>query len=166
MRTLFDAFRSLVYTAGFIALWGWIALWLRRYDPLWGITLPPETLLPGIVLMTLGGLFALTCVATFTVRGQGTPMPLDAPRKLVAVGPYRWVRNPMYLGGGTLLLGFALVEHSISMILLVGAMFLAEHSFILWYEEPTLRERFGDSYKEYCRNVSRWFPRRPRSRTP
>jgi protein-S-isoprenylcysteine O-methyltransferase Ste14 len=139
---------------------------VRRYDAAWSVVLPETARVPGIVVMALGGLLVLTCVGTFALRGRGTPAVFDPPRKLVAVGPYTWVRNPMYIGGGVLLLGFALVEHSLSMILLVGAIFLAEHCFILWYEEPTLREKFGDSYKEYCRNVSRWIPRRPRSRTP
>jgi protein-S-isoprenylcysteine O-methyltransferase Ste14 len=162
MRVLFDAVRTLIYAAGFIFLWGYAALWARRYDAEIGVALPGWTHPQGIVFMALGLAFALTCAGTFAVRGRGTPAPFDPPRKLVAVGVYRWVRNPMYLGGGLAIVGFALYEQSVSILLLASAMWIAAHLFVYFYEEPTLRAKFNGSYVEYCRTVSRWLPRPPR----
>ncbi|HEV3220363.1 MAG TPA: isoprenylcysteine carboxylmethyltransferase family protein [Candidatus Acidoferrales bacterium] len=162
MRVLFDAIRSLIYATGFIFIWGYAALWVRRYDAELGVALPAWTRPLGIACMVLGTAFALTCVGTFVVRGRGTPAPFDAPRKLVAVGIYRWVRNPMYVGGFLTLMGFALYEYSVSILLLAVAMWLAAHLFVCFYEEPTLRAKFDGSYEEYCRAVSRWLPRPPR----
>ncbi len=161
MRALFDAVRSLVYATGFLFLWGYAAFWVRRYDAALGVTLPVWMRPLGIACMALGAAFALTCVGTFVVRGKGTPAPFDAPRKLVAAGPYRWVRNPMYVGAGLVIIGFALYEHSVSILLLGAGMWIAAHLFVCFYEEPTLRKKFNGSYEDYCRAVHRWIPRKP-----
>ncbi len=166
MRKLFDAFRGLVYTAGFLLLWGYVALWARGYDAALSISLPAWTHVPGIVCMVLGAAFALTCVGAFAMRGRGTPAPFDAPRQLVAVGPYRWVRNPMYLGGGLVVVGYAFYERSVSILLLAAAMWVAAHMLVYFYEEPVLREKFDGSYADYCRSVWRWFPRAPHGQRP
>lgn len=158
MRTLFDALRTLVYTIGFLLFWVWVALTVRRYDAALGVTLPAWIRLPGIILMVLGGTIAASCVGTFVLRGRGTPAPFDAPRQLVAVGPYRWVRNPMYVGAELALVGLALFECSVSILLMVVGVWLMAHLLVYFYEEPTLRRSFGSSYEEYCRQVSRWLP--------
>jgi protein-S-isoprenylcysteine O-methyltransferase Ste14 len=161
MRVLFDAVRSLVYATAFLFLWRYPALYVLRYDAALGGALPSWTHPLGIACMALGAAFALTCVGTFVVRGRGTPAPFDAPRNLVAVGIYRWVRNPMYLSGCTVMVGFGLYERSASILLLAAAMWLATHLFVYFYEEPTLRKKFDGSYEDYCRAVSRWLPRPP-----
>ena len=100
MKTFFIALRSTIFGAGFILLWGWVALTLHhRYDTALAFALPAWTRILGIVLITAGGIIGLACVATFVTRGQGTPAPFDPPRKFVAAGPYKFVRNPMYIGG-------------------------------------------------------------------
>lgn len=165
MRAVLDAIRSLIYAGAFVLLWGWIGLGVQRYDPVLGIVLPGWVAPAGILLMILGGLLALACVGTFAVRGRGTPAPFDSPRELVAVGPYRNVRNPMYLGGLAVLLGFALAERSISILLLSIAWVVAAHLFVVFYEEPHLKRKFGASYENYCRAVPRWVPRRAGSPT-
>jgi len=162
MRMLFAAFRSLIYMTGFLFVWGYAALWVRRYDAALGVALPVWMRPLGIACMALGAVFGLTCVGTFVVRGRGTPAPFDAPKKLVAVGPYRWVRNPMYLGAGLLIVGFAFYERSVSILLMAAVIWIAAHLFVYFYEEPTLRKKFDGSYEEYCRSVSRWLPRPPR----
>ncbi|MFZ0819025.1 MAG: isoprenylcysteine carboxylmethyltransferase family protein [Candidatus Acidiferrales bacterium] len=162
MRILFDAVRSIIYATGFIFVWGYAALWVRRYDAELGVVFPGWTRPLGIACMALGLALALTCVGTFVVRGRGTPAPFDAPRKLVAVGIYRWVRNPMYLGAGLAIAGFAFYEGSVSILLMAAPVWLAAHLFVCFYEEPTLREKFDGSYEDYCRTVSRWLPRPPR----
>jgi protein-S-isoprenylcysteine O-methyltransferase Ste14 len=161
MRVLFDALRSLVYMTGFLFLWGYLALWVRKYDAAFGVALPAWTRPIGIACMALGAAIAFTCVGTFVVRGRGTPAPFDAPRKLVAVGIYRWVRNPMYLGGFLMMLGLALYETSISILLFSSVFWIAANLFVHFYEEPVLRKKFNGSYEDYCRAVSRWLPRPP-----
>ena len=77
------------------------------------------------------------------------------------VGFYRHVRNPMYLGFTTGWIGLWVVfgHVNIAAILAVAAVALGVHLFVLFYEEPTLRGKFGAEYEEYCRNVRRWWPR-------
>jgi protein-S-isoprenylcysteine O-methyltransferase Ste14 len=165
MRVLFDAIRASFYSMLFLLLWAYPAIWVRQYDARLGGPLPPWTWAVGIVCMALGAALALTCIGTFVVRGRGTPAPFDAPRNLVAVGIYRWVRNPMYLSGCTVMIGYALYVRSAAVLLLAAGMWLAEHLFVLLYEEPTLRAKFNGSYEEYCRTVSRWLPRPPQRQT-
>lgn len=95
----------------------------------------------------------------FAVRGKGTPLPLDPPKKLVIEGPYRMVRNPMYWGVGSVLLGEATVFHSVVLLQLFAAFAVGVILFVLSIEEPGLRAKFGAEYEEYCRRVPRWLPR-------
>jgi len=162
MRVLFDTIRAAIYSAGFVVLWGYVALWVRGYDARLGVVLPQWSPYLGVAVSALGAALCLACIGTFVVRGRGTPAPFDAPRQMVAVGPYRWVRNPMYLGGALVMLGFGGYERSLSILLLAAVFLLAANFFVLLYEEPTLRARFNGSYEEYCRAVWRWIPRPPR----
>jgi protein-S-isoprenylcysteine O-methyltransferase Ste14 len=159
MKTLFIALRAAIFGTGFIFLWGWVALSLRnRYDITLGIGLSEWTRALGITLMAAGGTLAFACVATFVARGEGTPAPFDPPRKFVAAGPYRFVRNPMYIGGFIVLFGFGLYERSAAILLFALPWLLAAHLFVILYEEPHLRSTFGPPYEMYCRSVRRWLP--------
>jgi protein-S-isoprenylcysteine O-methyltransferase Ste14 len=157
----FDAIRAAFYSAGFIFSWGYAALWVRQYDAALGISPPPWLQIPGIACIALGAPIALSCIITFVVKGRGTTAPFDAPSQLVAAGPYRWLRNPMYLGAGLVVVGYGFYVHSLSVLLLAAAMWIAVHLFVFFYEEPTLRAKFNGSYENYCRKVSRWLPRTP-----
>jgi len=117
----------------------------------------------GLVLMVLGAAIALACFAAFAFVGRGTPAPFDPPRELVPVGPYRFVRNPMYVGALILLTGFALYERSVSALLFVLFAWLAAHLFVILGEEPVLERKFGESYLRYKAAVRRWLPRIPRA---
>ena len=163
MKTLFVALRSVVYASGFLFLWGWAAVSVRRFDPALGLTLPPWLRVPGIILMAFGVVVGLACIASFITRGRGTPAPFDAPREFVAVGPYRFCRNPMDVGGAAMLSGFGLYARSPSVLLLAAGMTALAHAFVVLYEEPTLRKTFGQTYVDYCRGVRRWLPRLPRA---
>jgi protein-S-isoprenylcysteine O-methyltransferase Ste14 len=161
MKTLFVALRAAIFGTGFIFLWGWVALDLHhRYDITLGIALPDWTHALGIALMAAGGTLAFSCVATFVTRGEGTPAPFDPPRKFVAVGPYSFVRNPMYIGGFIVLLGVGLYEQSAAILLFTLPWLLSAHLFVVLYEEPHVRSTFGAPYDMYCRSVRRWLPRR------
>jgi protein-S-isoprenylcysteine O-methyltransferase Ste14 len=161
MNTVFIALRAVAVMCLFLWLWAWVALGLRSYDHRYGLTLPVWTEALAIPVMLAGAALAVTCVATFVVRGRGTPAPFDPPRQFVAVGPYRYVRNPMYLGGALLLAGFALYLRSGAALIFCLPWLLLAHIFVLLYEEPTLRGKFGATYEEYCRTVPRWIPRKP-----
>lgn len=110
----------------------------------------------------LGGLMILWCFWDFLVKGKVTPAPIDPPRQLVVSGLYRFVRNPMYVGVVLALLGNFLWFGFWSMLIYVSFFFVAFHMFILVYEEPNLRQRFGTAYENYCHAVPRWIPRFPR----
>jgi protein-S-isoprenylcysteine O-methyltransferase Ste14 len=159
--TAFAALRTFVYVILFMLFFGSLALAVRRFDPDLGLTLPDWAVLPGAVLMTAGAALAAACAAVFVARGRGTPAPFDPPRVFVATGPYRYVRNPMYVGGLSLLLGFGLVLRSVSVLLLAAVIFLVLQLFVVLAEEPGLIRRFGESYLAYRRGTNRWLPRRP-----
>jgi protein-S-isoprenylcysteine O-methyltransferase Ste14 len=159
MSRLAAALRSLVYATGFVLAWGWLALQL---EPLTADSpLPPWSRVPGAALMIAGGALVLACVGWFVVAGRGTPAPFDAPRAFVPGGPYRWTRNPMYVGGLTLLAGFGLWNRSLSMTAFALPAFAAFHLFVIAYEEPTLKSRFGAPYVAYLARVNRWIPKPP-----
>ncbi len=120
----------------------------------------------GALVTVAGAVLALWCALAFAVVGRGTPLPLDPPRRLVVVGPYRWVRNPMAIGFGSALVGLALFYGSIELLLFAGLFMLGIHAFVVLYEEPTLRRTFGAEYEAYCAEVDRWLPRRPVPRRP
>jgi len=116
--------------------------------------------LMGFALLLPGVAIIIWCFIDFIRRGRGTPAPYDPPRKLVVVGPYTYVRNPQYVGVILVALSEAIL---FGRILLFGyAVFLAigYHLFVRFYEEPTLRRKFGEEYIQYCALVSRWLPHR------
>jgi len=156
---MFVLFRTLTYATAFI---GFILIYLPARLLAWsGIVRPAAMNAPQIVGMIIGGagaLVALSCVFTFAFIGKGTPAPFDPPRRLVIRGPYRFVRNPMYLGAGLALAGAALFYESLPLLAYVGLFILVTHLFVLGYEEPTLRRSFGPEYEAYCQHVRRWWP--------
>lgn len=115
----------------------------------------------GGLVAVAGATLALWCALTFAVIGRGTPLPFDPPRRLVVAGPYRFVRNPMAIGAGSALVGVAAFYESGTLLAFVGVFMLAIHTFVILYEEPTLRRTFGPDYQAYCAKVNRWLPGRP-----
>src|SRR5262249_26139074 len=99
------------------------------------------------------------CIWEFARSGRGTLAPMDPPRDLVVRGLYRYVRNPMYLGVTAIILGEALLARSQALVLYWAVWFLAANLFVIAYEEPNLRRRFGQSYELYTQQVGRWLPR-------
>ena len=126
--------------------------------------LPPTAVgvwqVAGMLLGAAGAALALSCIVAFVVLGRGTPAPFDPPRRLVIRGPYRFVRNPMYIGAGLAVVGAALFYQSFALLEYVGVLFLVTHLFVVAYEEPTLRRTFGKDYLAYCERTGRWWPRR------
>jgi protein-S-isoprenylcysteine O-methyltransferase Ste14 len=105
----------------------------------------------------------LWCAWDFTFAGRGTPAPIDPPKELVVQGLYRYVRNPMYVGILSILLGEALLFASWSLFGYAAVVFILFFLFVVLYEEPILMRKFGESYLQYCKNVPRWIPWRTRN---
>jgi protein-S-isoprenylcysteine O-methyltransferase Ste14 len=140
-----------------LGLGPWLLLQSR-----WGGRLELGALrLVGWLPLTLGVALMLRCWFDFVARGHGTPAPYDPPRVLVASGPYRVVRNPMYLAGVLFLLGLATVEGAPGLLVYAGVFWLASALFVAAYEEPALRRQFGPAYEAYRRVVPAWVPRWP-----
>jgi protein-S-isoprenylcysteine O-methyltransferase Ste14 len=106
----------------------------------------------------------IACLDTFSRRGRGTPLPYDAPRHLVTEGLFRVVRNPIMGGELLVIWGEALFVGSLGVVLYAIVVSVLGHVMVVRVEEPELRQRFGESYERYCREVPRWLPRPGRRR--
>jgi len=118
--------------------------------------------LGGLVPMMVGIAILAWCFAGFIVEGEGTPAPYDPPHRLVTGRLYGWVRNPMYVAVATILLGEAIFYASAALLAWTVLAWVLLNFFVVWYEEPTLRRRFGPAYEAYLEHVPRWVPSRPR----
>ena len=134
--------------------------------PWWILTRGGRTAAPAaweaVPAIVAGAALYVWCVWNFAAVGRGTPGPWDAPSRVVAAGPYRWVRNPIYIAALLIVLGEAWLFMSLPLLAYAGMMAVFFHLFVTGYEERTLRRRFGSTYLEYRRVVPRWIPRAPR----
>jgi protein-S-isoprenylcysteine O-methyltransferase Ste14 len=110
----------------------------------------------GVILLIVGFFIWSYCVGTFGFIGRGTPVPIAPPKKLVTTGIYQWTRNPMYISALIVFLGYFFIFGYISLLIYLFLGFLFFHLFIILYEEPTLKRKFGKSYTDYCQRVCRW----------
>ena len=110
-------------------------------------------------LFIIGGTIYTWCVWDFAAFGRGTPAPIDAPKRLVVRGLYRYTRNPMYVGVFTVLMGWAVMFQAVTVLVYAIAIAVCFHLFVVLYEEPRLGRQFGSEYRVYCGNVGRWLPR-------
>jgi protein-S-isoprenylcysteine O-methyltransferase Ste14 len=156
--------RAALYSSAFVLLWSWLAASVRPLDARLPFTLPAWARPLGWAPVLTGALLAFWCIVTFVAMGRGTPTPFDPPREFVAAGPYRYVRNPMYVGAFGILLGAGLALRSPSIIGLAVLFLLLTHLLVVLYEEPSLARRFGEPYLRYKSSVHRWLPQSPRPR--
>jgi protein-S-isoprenylcysteine O-methyltransferase Ste14 len=113
----------------------------------------------GAVLLAAGLLVVGQAFVRFVVEGLGTPAPVAAPDRLVVGGPYRYIRNPMYVAMLAVVVGQALILGWPGLLMYAAALWLIVASFVRFYEEPTLARRFGARYEAYRRAVPAWWPR-------
>jgi len=152
--TVFKSLLYLLLEAGLFALY--VPLALLRSGPRLETGAIAWLALP---LWLLGSLVILLCFWSFTFQGRGTPIPIDPPKELVASGPYRYVRNPIYVGVLLIFLGHFLWFGYWGLLMYAVLTFIGVHFFVVLYEEPNLKRRFGASYEEYLKRVPRWIPR-------
>jgi protein-S-isoprenylcysteine O-methyltransferase Ste14 len=159
MTWLSLALRNLVFTVLVPGTAGGYVPWLilRRHGA-W----PPPVAWYATGVIAIGILLYLACVWVFATRGRGTPDLWDSPRRVVTIGPYRWVRNPIYLAALLIISGQAWLFFSVDLLIYAAGLAVAFHLFVTCYEEPRLRARFGERYEAYRRTVRRWIPRPPR----
>jgi protein-S-isoprenylcysteine O-methyltransferase Ste14 len=113
----------------------------------------------GFGFLALGVLLLLWCVRDFYVSGKGTLAPWDPPKRLVVVGLYRFVRNPMYFAVLTMVLGWTLIFGSTWLAFYLVALAIGFHLRVLFHEEPRLRRQFAAEWSAYSKTVPRWLPR-------
>jgi protein-S-isoprenylcysteine O-methyltransferase Ste14 len=113
----------------------------------------------GVLMITAGLPILLDSFTRFAIQGMGTPAPVAAPQHLVVTGLYRHVRNPMYVAVSLLIFGQGLLFGSVSVLELGVVVWLGFFAFVVFYEEPVLRQKFGKEYEEFCARVPRWIPR-------
>src|SRR2546421_11993338 len=152
------ALKTLIFTILVPGTVAGIVPWLLLQSSGEAAHLTPSPWLIGLLPLLLGVGLYFWCAGAFTFIGKGTPAPIDTPIFLVREGPYQWVRNPMYLAVLSVIIGEAILFHSLLLVgyaLLIGVV---AHLFVVFYEEPSLRRRFGESYEAYLRTVPRWLP--------
>ena len=133
----------------------WISHW-QMGPPLLGISALRGL---GVVLIIAAVPLLLDSFARFAIQGLGTPAPVFPTKHLVVTGLYRYVRNPMYLGVVAMITGQGLLFGNLRVLGYGALVWLAFYLFVMGYEEPTLRETFGEEYRVFCANVPRWIPR-------
>jgi len=153
-------FKTLVFT---VLVPGTVGFWIpariiARTQPPGLAHASAAELFFGRFLFLAGVLIYCWCAWDFSVKGLGTPAPIDAPKNLVVNGLYRLVRNPMYTGVAAMILGKAAAFRSPAVLFYLAAALACCHLFIVFYEEPHLRKIFGEQYRQYCRRVPRWLP--------
>jgi len=155
------ALRSIAWTALLPGFFAGFVPW--RYFGLAHVQLTLRNPIHVLGLMGIGvGVMLLaSCIWQFAYSGRGTLAPVDPPRQLVVRGPYRFVRNPMYAAVTAIVLGEVLLTKSVALLTYWAIWFAFVNLFVIGYEEPTLRRRFGASYERYTRTVGRWIPRWP-----
>jgi protein-S-isoprenylcysteine O-methyltransferase Ste14 len=140
----------------------WLPWWLLTHGTRGTTSTPAPAAWAALPVIAAGAALYFWCAWNFATVGGGTPGPWDAPRRVVARGPYRWVRNPIYLAALLVVLGEAWLFTSPRLLVYAGVMAACFHLFVTGYEERTLTRRFGPAYLEYRRAVPRWIPRMPR----
>jgi len=112
-----------------------------------------------VPLWLIGIAMLVWCFWDFVQKGKGTPAPIEPPKELVVSGLYNHVRNPMYVGIASILIGHFLWFGFGNLLIYTVFVITAFHLFVTLYEEPNLRQRFGAAYEGYCQRVPRWIPR-------
>jgi len=104
----------------------------------------------------LGGIVMAVIADRLFARCETTIYPFAEPSVLVVEGPFRYTRNPMYLGLILALIGLALLLGTLTPWLVIVPFGLILDRTFVRYEQRTMQERFGDDYRAYMQRVRRW----------
>jgi protein-S-isoprenylcysteine O-methyltransferase Ste14 len=115
-------------------------------------------LIMGSILLLTGLSFLAWANVLFVVYGEGTLALWDHPKKLVVLGPYRYVRNPIAIGLITALWGMSLIFNSFPILYWSLLYWAGTQLWLIYREEPGLAARFGEVYDRYKEEVPRWIP--------
>ena len=135
---------------------GVVPWWLTRWQP--GAPRFLEQLC-GVLLVTASMPLLISSFVRFVLDGRGTPAPVAPTERLVIRGAYRYVRNPMYVAVVAGIAGQALVLDRAILGGYAVIAFVVMALFVRFYEEPTLRAKYGAEYVAYCAAVPAWLPR-------
>jgi protein-S-isoprenylcysteine O-methyltransferase Ste14 len=148
---------SLVFMVGMPGVMGvLVPYWLTGWD---GAGAGLALRIVGTALLVVGGGVLVNTVIRFAMEGLGTPFPGAPTQNLVVGGLYRYVRNPMYLAVIAIMLGQAAVLGRPVLLIYAAIFWATVASFVRFYEEPTLAERYGEQYAAYHHAVRGWWPR-------
>ncbi len=149
----------LFFAIGPVTVAGIVPWWISRWDvgPAF-LGIGPSRFLGG-AMIAAGLPVLIEAFARFAVEGLGTPAPIAPPRHLVLRGTYRYVRNPIYVADLSIIFGQGILFGNVDLVAYGMVFWLACHLFVFFYEEPTLRRRFGNDYEQFCAAVPRWLPR-------
>ncbi len=144
-------------------LFPYLATYLDTFLPMLGVVLPPfgPWRWVGVAFFLTGCTLAIISARLIYASEQWNkqPTPLGVPKRLVLVGPYQYVRNPMFLGMLQIVLGEGLYFQSLSILGYLVALFLFANIWLFPGEEKRLEEKFGEEYRRYKAEVGRWIPR-------
>jgi protein-S-isoprenylcysteine O-methyltransferase Ste14 len=141
----------------------WLLMWLTADITIgWAFvgSLNLLIIMTALTILLTGVLLMASTIRMFTNIGKGTLAPWTPTQKLVVVGIYRYMRNPMITGVLFWLLGEAIILSNYAVFLWFLFFFIGNHIYFIRSEEPGLLKRFGEEYVEYFENVPRWLPRR------
>ena len=142
----------------------YLATYLDAFLPMLGVALPPyfgSWRWMGVVFFLSGCTLALVSARLIYASQQWNrqPTPLGVPKRLVLVGPYQYVRNPMFFGMLQIVLGEGLYFQSLAILGYLLALFLFANLYLLPGEERRLEGQFREEYRRYKAEVGRWLPR-------
>ena len=113
----------------------------------------------GIFFFILGIANFFYCISLFNKFGEGTPLPTEPAKKFIIKGNYRYVRNPIYLGHFSVFLSYFLILGHVLLLIYLLILVMVLHFYVVFEEEPKLKKRFGEGYRDYLKKVPRWLPR-------
>ena len=148
--------KNLVFT---LVVPGTVAVYLPLLIVRGKVPASGPALVIAVLLLATGGAIYSWCIWDFAAFGRGTPAPIDAPKRLVVRGLYRYTRNPMYVSVLTVILGWALLFRAAGLLFYALAFGTCFHLVIVFYEERHLQRQFGREYDLYRIQVPRWLPR-------
>jgi len=151
--------RAHLYGAGVIGLFVVLPVFiLPRLDGYVTLRIPEFARYAGVLVLLGGAVLSSTSFWFFITKGRGTAFPTDPPKEMVIRGPYRYVRNPMYVGNLAIIFGEALLFASPVLLLYAIVMCVVTHLYVTVSEEPVLTRRYGEVYLQYLRTTPRWLP--------